>query len=72
MSDPYAWAELARYNGECSRGIVHTKEWDARMAIEQANFNEANRPGRADDEYEYHPDVTYDYEPPPKRRRWKR
>ena len=30
---------LARYNSEIARGIVHTPEWDARMAQEQERFN---------------------------------
>jgi hypothetical protein len=33
------WDELARYNTEKHRGIIHTKEYDARMAIEQEQFN---------------------------------
>jgi len=37
--DDGRWNELARYNTEVGRGIVHTKEYDARMAIEQRAFN---------------------------------
>jgi hypothetical protein len=33
--DPLAW-----YNAECSRGIVHTPEYDARMADLQREWNE--------------------------------
>ena len=35
----HRWDALAQYNAECSRGIVHTPEWDARMAEEQERFN---------------------------------
>lgn len=35
----YRYDILAQYNAECSRGIVHTPEWDARMALEQAKFD---------------------------------
>jgi hypothetical protein len=37
--EPYEFAALATYNAELSRGIVHTPEWDARMAAEQARFD---------------------------------
>lgn len=30
---------LAVYNAECARGIVHTAEYDARMARLQAEFD---------------------------------
>ena len=30
---------LAQYNAECARGIVHTPEWDERMATLQARFD---------------------------------
>lgn len=35
----YRWADLARYNSEKARGIVHTPEWEALMAQEQARFD---------------------------------
>lgn len=35
--------ELARYNGERSRGVQHTPEWVAKMAILQGKFNAAWR-----------------------------
>jgi len=31
--------KLALYNAERARGIVHTPEWDARMAEYQADFD---------------------------------
>lgn len=37
--EPRDLDELARYNSEKARGLVHTPEWDARMAEEQARFN---------------------------------
>ena len=33
------WKDLAIYNAECHRGIVHTPEYDQRMADEQALFD---------------------------------
>lgn len=33
------WGDLARYNAERARGIVHTPEWDARMAEKQVRYN---------------------------------
>jgi hypothetical protein len=38
---PSEWEfwDLATYNAECYRGIVHTPEYDARMAVEQERFN---------------------------------
>ena len=39
--DPDRWQALANYNAEVARGIVHTAEYDARMADEQKAFNEA-------------------------------
>ena len=30
---------LARYNAEVAHGIVHTPEWDERMAALQSQFN---------------------------------
>lgn len=35
----WRWAALATYNAECSRGIIHTPEYQARMAREQALFD---------------------------------
>jgi hypothetical protein len=37
--DENRWRQLSTYNAECSRGIVHTPEWDSRMAEEQKKFN---------------------------------
>lgn len=34
------WSALGSYNAEVARGIVHTREYDAAMAAEQALFNE--------------------------------
>lgn len=39
MTKPYEFAELANYNAERSRGIVHTSEWDARMVVDQERFD---------------------------------
>jgi hypothetical protein len=36
----YELNQLATYNAERSRGIVHTPEWDAKMAALQRRFNE--------------------------------
>lgn len=36
----YRWAELARYNSEKARGIVHTSAMDEHMAAEQAAFDQ--------------------------------
>jgi hypothetical protein len=33
-------SQLSAYNGERSRGIVHTEEWDAKMAALQERWNE--------------------------------
>lgn len=30
---------LATYNGECARGIVHTEQYDRKMALLQEHFN---------------------------------
>jgi len=35
------WNELATYNAEVARGIVHTPEWQHRMAELQADFDSA-------------------------------
>ncbi len=32
--------DLARYNGERARGIVHSAEWQTRMAALQARYNQ--------------------------------
>lgn len=42
MSD-YRWADLAWYNAERARGVVHTPEWQAKMAEEQRLFDEEMR-----------------------------
>ena len=39
----YEFADLATYNSEVARGIVHTPEWDARMAEDQERFNKQQR-----------------------------
>lgn len=33
------WGELARYNSEVARGILHTPEHRERMALQQAAFD---------------------------------
>jgi hypothetical protein len=38
---PNRWELLGDYNAEVYRGIVHTPEYDARMAIQQRLFNAA-------------------------------
>lgn len=35
----HRWNDLATYNGEVARGLVHTPEWKAKMAKEQELFN---------------------------------
>jgi hypothetical protein len=37
--EPYEFAQLATYNAEVARGIVHTPEWKAKMAHEQERFD---------------------------------
>jgi hypothetical protein len=37
---PDRFQVLATYNAECARGIVHTAEWDDRMAELQAEFDQ--------------------------------
>jgi hypothetical protein len=37
---PGPFEALAQYNSERARGLVHTPEWDARMAALQAEFDE--------------------------------
>ena len=39
----HRWDALGRYNSERARGIVHTPEWEARMAEEQAAFEREQR-----------------------------
>lgn len=39
--DPADFETLATYVAECERGIVHTLEWDARMAGLQDKFDAA-------------------------------
>lgn len=39
----FLWGDLATYNGEKSRGIVHAPEHQARMAEKQAAYVEWNR-----------------------------
>lgn len=36
-------SDLARYNGERARGIVHTPEWQQRMSRLQDMFDEQQR-----------------------------
>jgi hypothetical protein len=40
MKGEYRWNDLARYNSEVARGIVHTPEWKAKMADQQRQFDE--------------------------------
>lgn len=35
----YRYAELATYNSEVARGIVHTDEWKQRMRLEQELYD---------------------------------
>ena len=35
----HRWDRLGTYNSECSRGIVHTPEYAAEMAMEQRAFD---------------------------------
>ncbi len=37
---PYEFSDLATYNSEVARGIVHTDAWKARMAERQRLFDE--------------------------------
>lgn len=39
MSVADEFADLARYNAEVARGIVHTEAWKGRMAHEQKRFD---------------------------------
>ena len=38
--DEFEWDELATYNSEVARGIVHTPEWKEKMAREQRRFRD--------------------------------
>jgi len=40
MTGDDSFETLAVYNAERARGIVHTPEWDARMAALQVKFDE--------------------------------
>lgn len=40
---PFKFEALAMYNAERARGIVHTAEWDAKMAALQQEFNDWER-----------------------------
>jgi hypothetical protein len=35
------WGDLAQYNAERTRGIMHTASWHVRMAAKQREYNEA-------------------------------
>jgi hypothetical protein len=37
------WGDLATYNSEKARGIVHTPEWVKKMAWKQKAYNELYR-----------------------------
>lgn len=39
FGDEWEFSDLARYNAERARGIVHTPEWRARMAHQQERFD---------------------------------
>ena len=56
MSQPDNFEMLAVYNAERARGIMHTPEWQARMAALQVKFDEAVRAKLPD--YQA-PDGTY-------------
>lgn len=36
----HRWNQLATYNSEVARGIMHTQDWDKFMAEEQRLFDE--------------------------------
>ena len=42
MTMPQKFEVLAVYNAEVARGIVHTPEWDARMAALQAEYDQSD------------------------------
>lgn len=39
MAEDTDWFDLATYNSEAARGLVHTDEWKARMELEQRRFD---------------------------------
>lgn len=41
--EPYEFSQLATYNGERARGLVHTEEWQARMRAEQERFRRVSQ-----------------------------
>jgi hypothetical protein len=45
---PQKFETLAVYNAEVARGIVHTAEWDARMAELQQEFGQWQQPSDED------------------------
>ena len=53
---PDKFHALAVYNSERARGIVHTAEWDGRMAALQAEFDQWQYPATA--EAQQHPGRT--------------
>lgn len=44
---PDKFEQLAVYNAECARGIVHTPDWDARMAALQKEWDRREMAGEA-------------------------
>lgn len=66
--DDHQWDELARYNAERSHGLIHTPEWDAEMAAEQARFMAWREAQWRAEGYEQHPNGYWIKVP--KRRRW--
>ena len=42
-SEPQEFSELATYNSEVARGIMHTPEWTSRMKLVQEAFNARQR-----------------------------
>lgn len=56
--DNYRWHALATYNAERDRGLLHTPQWHAAMAIEQEAFNaEQDEARRARGGHEIEPGV---------------
>lgn len=39
----YDYEQLATFNSECARGIMHTEEWKVRMAKVQEHFDRHHR-----------------------------
>lgn len=39
FQEDYYWQQLATYNAERARGIMHTQEWQDRMAEEQRRYD---------------------------------